>query len=311
MVGSDEERAQVEGAGRYNRGVFDFLKRQRRERITAEPFPEAWEEYLRANVAHYALLTPDEQARLRDDLRVFRAEREWEGAGGLSLTDEVTVTISALACLLTLGLPNRTDAYRGVSTILVYPAGYRVAGREPMPGGIVDVRESWRLGEAWQHGPVILSWADARDGARQTGDGHSVALHEFAHALDMADGDAEGVPRLHRAELYDAWQQVMDAEFNALREETYAGREAVLDSYGATNPAEFFAVATETFFEKPVALHHRHRLLYSVLRDYYGQDPAARTLRHLRSLPRAARKPAAEEIAAEPRKGRAWPWSEP
>ncbi len=302
--------------------MFDFIKRQRRERLTAEPFPEAWQEYLRANVAHYACLTPEEREQLHDDLRVFRAEKDWEGAGGLTLTDEITVTVSALAALLTLGLPARTDAYRSVSTIIVYPAGYRAPERRPLPGGIIDESGSWRLGEAWQHGPVVLSWADARaepcNEEDSEGRTHNVALHEFAHALDMDYGTAEGVPRLHNPEQYDAWQKVMDRAYQRLRADRYWGREQVLDPYGATNPAEFFAVATEAFFGNPLRLRRRHRRLYATLRDYYRQDPAARLLRYLRTLPRPERSPATETAAEDapapapptPRTGRAWPWSE-
>ncbi len=267
--------------------LFSFFTERRRENLVGEPFPEAWLPFLDANVPHYAYLSEAEQSRLRDDLRIFREEKNWEGCGGLTLTDEIQVTIAAQACLLTLGLENH-DYYPKVESVLVYPAAYKAPEREVGDSGVVDERSSSvRLGEAWMSGQVVLSWADARAGGQNPGDGHNVVFHEFAHTLDMADGTVEGTPRLHSQAQYDEWYEVMTQEYERLIEESrQGGSPEVLSDYGANDAGEFFAVVTEAFFEKPRQLRRRHKRLYHVLRGYYRQDTAARVILHLRRQPR-------------------------
>jgi Mlc titration factor MtfA (ptsG expression regulator) len=251
--------------------LFAWLKRRRRGRLLATPFPADWLAHLRLNVAVYEILTDAEQARLRDDLRVFIAEKSWEGCGGLTLTDEVRVAIAAQACLLLLGVEH--DYFKHVRTILVYPTAYRSPDGEVGPDGVV--REGiGRLGEAWLRGPVVLAWDEVQSGGQNHRDGRNVVLHEFAHQLDFLDGLGDGTPPLRDAEQYREWQRVMTAEFDRLRADVGRGRATLLDAYGATNPAEFFAVATECFFEKPRQLQERHPEVYGVLRGYYLQDPA-------------------------------------
>lgn len=243
-----------------------------------EPFPEEWEDYLADNVPYYDALTPEEQTRLRGLTRVIVAEKSWEGAGGLILTDEIKVTIAAQSALLLLGLTNH-DFYPNVHAIIVYPAAYRVRHEEMRPGGVIHRKRTTHLGEAWGYGqgPVIVSWADALHGAENPEDAQNVVLHEFAHKLDMRDGDADGVPPLPGGpSQYDSWAEVMQAEYNRLVDEAADGDADILDDYGAENPAEFFAVATETFFEKPRQLRRKRPRLYEVLKRYYNQDPAAR-----------------------------------
>jgi Mlc titration factor MtfA (ptsG expression regulator) len=254
--------------------IWTWLRERRRRRLVAQPFPPAWLEYLRRNVAHYQFLAPAEQARLRDDLRIFLAEKHWEGCGGLALTDEIMVTIAAQACLLLLGL--RHHYFERVLSILVYPRGYRGPEGEVAVGGLIPERGSARLGEAHYRGPVILSWADVLEEGRHPERGGNVVYHEFAHQLDMANGLVDGTPPLETPEQYRRWREVMGAEYRALVEASAHGRATLLDEYGATNEAEFFAVATECFFDRPVPLARRHPRLYEVLRDYYHQDPAAR-----------------------------------
>jgi Mlc titration factor MtfA (ptsG expression regulator) len=254
--------------------IFSWLKRWRRSRILSDPFPPLWLEHVQRNVPLYALLTQPEQAKLRDDLRVFLAERNWEGCGGLKLTDEMKVTIAAQACLLLLNLEH--DFFSRVPSILVYPHAYRDPSGERGSTGIIDEGGSGRLGEAWYRGPVVLAWdavLAARHGDR---DGRNLVLHEFAHQLDFLDGYSDGTPPLSGRAQYRRWHDVMTAEYNQLIKDSHKGRATLLDQYGATNPAEFFAVATECFFEKPVPMKHRHPQLYEVLRDYYRQDPAGR-----------------------------------
>jgi MtfA peptidase len=251
--------------------LFAWLERRRRRRLLAAPFPADWRAHLRLNVAVYEILTDTEQARLRDDLRVFIAEKSWEGCGGLTLTDEIRVAIAAQACLLLLGVEH--DYFGRVQTVLVYPTAYRSPDGEVGPDGVV--REGiGRLGEAWHRGPVVLAWDEVRAGGQNHRDGRNVVLHEFAHQLDFLDGLIDGTPPLRDAEQYREWQRVMTAEFDRLRADVEQGRATLLDAYGATNPAEFFAVATECFFEKPRQLQERHPEVYAVLRGYYCQDPA-------------------------------------
>ncbi len=253
---------------------FPWPFRNRRAAILAEPFPEAWLAIIDANVWHYALLTPSEQGRLRDDLRVFLAEKYWEGAQGLVVTDEIKVTVSALACLMTVGFELH-DYFPNVETILIYPSTY-VAPAAASSHGIVDMDGHARFGEAHGRGPVVLSWSDTVDGAQNEADGENLVFHEFAHKLDFRDGYADGVPFLRDTADVEEWARVMSAAYSKLVDDVRHYRHAVLRPYGATNSAEFFAVCTETFFEQPVRLRDKMPELYGVLRDYYGIDWAER-----------------------------------
>jgi Mlc titration factor MtfA (ptsG expression regulator) len=254
---------------------FSWLKRRRRRRLLDQPFPEEWLEILSRNVLSYARLTQSEQAKLRDDLRILVAEKHWEGCGGLTMTDEIKVTISAQASLLLLGFQ---DEYFDMSpTVLVYPDAYVAPGRTITKGGVVLEGEAHREGEAWYRGPIILSWADALAGGRCQSGGDNLVLHEFAHQLDMQNGRiVDGTPPLATREQYRRWQEVMSAEFDRLDRDCRHGRPTLLDCYGATDPGEFFAVASECFFERPREMSRRHPSLYEILRDFYHQDPARR-----------------------------------
>ncbi len=248
--------------------IFSWLRRKRREKLLRSPFPQAWLPWLEA-LPFYAHLSADQQARLRDDLRIFVAEKSWEGCGGLNLTDEMKVIIAAQACLLTLELDH--DHYPNVSTILVYPSTYRTQDHRDAAGVVRSGQAN--LGEAWPGGPVILAWDSIQGDVTQGADGRNLVFHELAHKLDMRDGLADGTPPLkHRAMITD-WVRVMTKEYERLRDASEHGHATLLDHYGATNPAEFFAVATECFFEKGRHLERRHPELYAVLCEYYGQSP--------------------------------------
>ena len=251
--------------------MFGYFKRRRRERLRATPFPPEWDDTLRKNVPLYDRLSEPDRRELQGHIQVFVAEKTFEGCGGLSLTDEIRVTIAAQACLLLLH--RDTDYYRRLVTILVYPSAYTAKGVESLGGGFVLEGEQGRLGEAWAAGVVVLSWDDVRSGASDVKDGHNVVLHEFAHQLDQEDGVADGAPPLDRRSRYVAWARVLGAEYERLRMSSRRGKKSVLDRYGATKPAEFFAVATECFFEKPVQMKKKHPELYDELREYYRQDP--------------------------------------
>ncbi len=254
--------------------IFSWLRARRRRGIVRQPFPDAWLGHLRRNVAHYDYLAEDEQARLRDDLRIFAAEKEWEGCGGLTITDEIKVTVSAQACLLLLGLKH--NYFERVLSILVYPSAYAGPKDERGPDGLIHEHGAGRLGEAHYRGPVVLSWDDVLEEGRDPGLGQNVVYHEFAHQLDMLNGLIDGTPPLEAPEQYQRWREVMTAEYQQLIDASAHGRATLLDQYGTTNEAEFFAVATECFFDKPLPLARRHPRLYEVLRDYYHQDPARR-----------------------------------
>jgi Mlc titration factor MtfA (ptsG expression regulator) len=257
--------------------AFHWLRERRRRKILRRPFPDAWRAILQSNNAQFGRLDAAEQGRLCELVQVFVAEKNFEGCGGLELTDEIRVTIAADACLLILALPH--DLYRSIETILVYPT---TVVQPPRPLGLMEVATMPMgggmpiLGEAHMRGPVILTWDAVRRGARHPERGHNVVLHEFAHKLDMLDHQADGTPPLDARADYRRWAEVCSASFIALQHRAERGERTVLDPYGATNEAEFFAVATEAFFDVPLALRDGEPALYDVLRDFYQQDPAAR-----------------------------------
>jgi Mlc titration factor MtfA (ptsG expression regulator) len=248
-----------------------WLRERRRSRIRRSPFPEEWEAILERNVPLYRRLSEADRSELKGHIRVFLAEKRFEGAGGLAITDEIRVAIAAHACVLLLH--RTTDYYPGLYTILVYPGAYVAerAVREPM--GTVTEQTETRLGESSTRGAIVLSWDAVEATASDVGDCRNVVLHEFAHQLDAQDGLVEGTPVLADRSRYVAWARILGREYERLRRDAALGRQTVLDRYGATSPAEFFAVATECFFARPKLLKARHPELYGELRGYYQQDP--------------------------------------
>lgn len=246
---------------------------RRRERLRQRPLPDSWIANIERNVPYYRTLNASDRRELHGHIQVFLAEKRFEGCGGLELTDEIRVTIAAQACILLLH--RDTDYYPSLRTILVYPDPYiaRVARR--LPGGIAIEGREVRLGESWVAGAIVLSWDDVLRGAADVHDGHNVVFHEFAHQLDAESGSANGAPDLPRRSMYIAWARVMKAEYAHLLDDLAHHRDTVLDGYGSTSPAEFFAVATECFFEKPLQLEKTHPALYDQLKLFYRQDPAA------------------------------------
>lgn len=205
-------------------------------------------------------------------MQIFIAEKRFEGVGGLEMTDEVRVTVAAQACLLVLH--RAADDYPALSTILVYPSAYRARETEHGEFGMVTEIEQVRAGEAYNAETIVLSWDDVRGGAAGDGDGHNVVFHEFAHQLDMEDRSSNGAPQLADERMYAAWSRVLGHEYAQLQDAVEHRHRTLLDPYGSQSPAEFFAVATETFFEKPIKLRDEHAELYGQLRDFYRQDPA-------------------------------------
>lgn len=257
--------------------MFNWLRDNRREKLRELPFPTEWETYIRANVAHYCVLDNAERAELRAMMQVFLNEKNWEGCGDLELTDEIRITVAAQACLLLLGLPH--NYYRNVDSILIYPSTVvppeRHLGVFERLDSPVD-SSAPLLGQAFAQGPVILVWDAVLHGARHPEQGHNVVYHEFAHKLDMLDGAADGTPILADQEQFTEWVAVCSREFLRLRSLAENGHKTFLDTYGAKNEAEFFAVGTEEFFDRPLALREHAPDLYHVLSAYYRQDPAGR-----------------------------------
>jgi MtfA peptidase len=165
-----------------------------------------------------------------------------------------------------------------MSSILVYPHSYFAYTSQRQPGGLVQEGIQARLGESWKRGPIVLSWDDVLRGAADPDDGHNVVFHEFAHQLDSESGAMDGAPSLPKATMYTAWVRVMSNEYNSLLIDLEQNHRHLIDAYGATNPAEFFAVVTEAFFEIPLQLKSRHPELYEQLQDFYQQDPASRLI---------------------------------
>ncbi len=252
--------------------MFGFFKRRRRNRLRVAPFPAEWTSFIEKNVRYYTRLPDADRRELQSLIQILLAEKTLEGCGGLVLTDEIKVTIAAQACLLLLH--RATDIYPKLTTILVYPSAYVAKAIKPLWNGLALEAEHVNLGESWMSGIVVLSWDDVRAGASDFADGRNLVLHEFAHQLDREDGAFDGTPPLEERSHYTAWARVLSAEYEQLKRDTWLGRPTVLDEYGTIDPAEFFAVATECFFEKPRALEKRHPELYAELRSFYRQDPA-------------------------------------
>ncbi|HUF26520.1 MAG TPA: M90 family metallopeptidase [Gemmatimonadaceae bacterium] len=251
--------------------MFGFLKRRRRRRLRESPFPEAWRRIVERRVPLWRRLPEEDRRELEGHVQVFLAEKPFEGAGGLVMRDEIRVTIAAQACVLLLH--RDIDYFPGLYAIVVYPTGFVVPMREE-EGGIVSEGLDDRLGESWTTGAIVLSWDDVRHGVADAGDGENLVLHEFAHQLDDEAGGVDGLPRLERGADGARWARVMRAEFERLRAEADRGEDTLLDPYGAETPAEFFAVATEYFFERGAELESLHPALYEEMRRFYKQDPA-------------------------------------
>ncbi|MDZ4754133.1 MAG: M90 family metallopeptidase [Phycisphaerae bacterium] len=240
-----------------------LLRRLRRKRILNRGPNSDFAMGLSA-VRHLRQLDPDRRERVIKDARVFAAETRWEGVSGFKVSDSMKAVVSAVACLLVCD--TRQTLYEDVSSVILHPAGYRAASQAG-PQGIVTEGVG-RLGEAHFHGPIVLSWADSlRDATQPTG--RNLVLHEFAHKLDMLDGMVDGTPPLPESIPLDRWVDTMTTEYDSLHGELIAGVMPTLHPYAATNPGEFFAVSTESYFERPIALRHVRPALYDLLKDYY------------------------------------------
>jgi Mlc titration factor MtfA (ptsG expression regulator) len=247
--------------------MFGWFRQRRRKKILAQSWPDEWSLHLQRNVRLSWEMSDEETAALQDRIKIFVAEKNWEGCEGLQLTEEMKVTIAAQACLMLLAI--KDWYFDNVTTVLVYPKAFR---RET-GDGLIAGQSQHRAGEAWQGGPIILSWKDSLSGGRNEDDGQNVVIHEFAHALDGLDGEMGGNVMFDDAATTQKWKQVVDEGYAKLCEAKETGRRTLLDHYGATNRAEYFAVATETFFEQPREMVREYPQLYSLLKKYYRLDP--------------------------------------
>ncbi|MHC4752459.1 MAG: M90 family metallopeptidase [Planctomycetota bacterium] len=245
-------------------------RRVKRKRLSATPFPDQWKQIVQKNVPLYNRLPDSLKEQLHGLVHVLIAEKNYQGCGGLEITDEIKVTIAAQASMLLLN--RRVTYFPKLHTILVYPHTY--VAKTVSSNGIVTVNgQSIRLGESWQNGPVVLAWDSVKGGTLNITDARNVVLHEFAHQLDQEDGTADGAPILEQRSSYITWARVLSKEYEALQRKKKKLRKSIMSKYGATNPAEFFAVATETFFEKPKQMKKKHPELYDELKNYYKSDP--------------------------------------
>ncbi len=252
--------------------LFGFLKQRRRHWLRSQPFRSEWMQTVTRNLPFFHRLSGADQAELLGHIQVFLAEKRFEGCDGLELSDEMRVTIAAQACLLLLH--RKTDYFPRLVTILVYPSAYMVDQHRHVEGPIWEEGKMARLGESGQRmGTVVLAWDAVQSGAADPGDGKNLVVHEFAHLLDYENDAADGAPALATREQQTSWRDVMRMEFASLRAADETGIPMLLDNYGATNPAEFFAVATEAFFERPRSLRAYHPKLYAELTGYFQQDP--------------------------------------
>ncbi len=249
-----------------------WRRARQRARLAAQPFPTAWRRLLRRHVPLVARLPALQQLRLKALMQIFLAEKPVIGCRGLRVTDEMRVTIAALACLPLLGAAR--GVYPELRQVLLYPSAFVVDRPVAAAGGVMSDQRRVLAGESWSKGQVLLAWDEVRRNAAAPGDGHNVVIHEFAHQLDQNGGAANGAPALPTAEAYRRWSGVMQQEFDALRSRLVHGEPGLIDAYAATDPAEFFAVVSELFFEKPVELADAHPALYAELSGYYRLDPA-------------------------------------
>jgi len=248
-----------------------WIPRVRLKRAVEAPFPEQWVEILERNIQVYTHLPMPLRLQLRRLIKQFLHQKHFSGAGGLIVDDEMRVTIAAQACMLQLN--RKGDLFPKLKYILIYPSAFIVARPQSDGSGVVSENRKGLLGESWQNGKVILAWDNVLHGAQNFVDGRNVVLHEFAHQLDSESGNADGAPLLAGKSCYRSWATALSQEFEDLQKDMRFGRRSLIDHYGATNPAEFFAVATETFFEKPEKMANHHSELFEVLVNYYRIDP--------------------------------------
>lgn len=249
-----------------------YLTKRRRELHQVEPLTIQQQQILQRAMPLYNRLPDSLRHQLNGHIQVFLKEKKFIGADGLIVEANMCLLIAANACLLLLN--RHSDYFTNVKTILLYPSAYRTR-QLSQEHGLVSAKEQIRLGESWPWGTIVLSWSDSLAGSVNDQDGHNVILHEFAHQLDQQNGGATGTPKLDDKTMYKQWESIFSEEYHQLKSQLWQHKESVIDRYGATNEAEFFAVVTESFFEKPLELRQQHTALYELLYQYYQVDPVS------------------------------------
>lgn len=256
---------------------FNWIRNQRRQEWLADEMPGTWNNWLHENVWQYAYLDDQQQQRVRAFVCILLHEKDWVGGSQFEVTEEMQVTVSGQSALLTLGF-EEPYYFDRLKTIILYPEPYdpQPASRDDLLIGQFDgppLLPEARLGESWQGGPVVLAWnAVLRDG-RNPRRRRSVVLHEFAHQMDALDGSTDGAPPMTSYDFEKRWYKITELEYQRLLEFAERNEPTLLDSYGATSHAEFFAVVTECFFTAPHEFAHRHKELFAVVEQLFGQDP--------------------------------------
>jgi len=243
----------------------------RSKSIKNQPFPKPWLEILNRRLPFFEKLPSPVQRHLQILIKIFIEDKSFVGCAGLEIDDEIRITIAAQACLLLLN--RKDDPYSQLQSILVYPTTFIATRQIKDELGLVSTNHVALLGESWSQGKVILAWDNVEFGVCNLEDGRNVVLHEFAHQLDNETGTHNGAPLLRTRGAYRSWAQIFSEEFESLQAKAYDGKDSLIDKYGATNPAEFFAVCTETFFEKPTELRRNHPELFEELEKFYGVNP--------------------------------------
>ncbi|GAB5499620.1 MAG: zinc-dependent peptidase [Pseudohongiellaceae bacterium] len=244
---------------------------QRRRRLLAQPFPAPWIQLLSERLAFYPELTDTQRKNLTNHIKLFLADKHFEGCAGQKINDEIRLVIAAQACLLVLnekGIP-----YPELRSVLVYPATFITAHDQRDEFGLVSQHHTVLAGESWSNGRVVLAWDQVAQGVANLHDGYNVVFHEFAHQLDSESGSTNGAPLLGKRGDYSSWAETFSREYQALERQAMHREPSLMDIYGATNPAEFFAVATETFLERPREMASEHPELYQQLARFYGLEP--------------------------------------
>ena len=248
------------------------LRRKREQLLANTPLEAEYVNLLQQHVPIYAKLPQQLRDELHGHINIFLDRKKFIGKAGVEITDKIRLVVAGNACLLLLRGNNRR--FTGFSSILIYPQTY-VAHNVQHDGLVATKQPSLRAGESWMRGPIVLSWTDILAGSVNAEDGHNVVIHEFAHKLDEQSGHMNGLPVLSRDSHYEQWGKVLSEEFDALQKRARRRKNKVLDEYGTVSPAEFFAVATESFFEKSVQMKQRIPDLYEQLQTFYNVDPAS------------------------------------
>ena len=257
--------------------IFAYLigkphwREYQRNKVRNQPFKKSWRKILQQRMPYFRQMPADLQLQLKQHIQVFLAEKEFVGCNGIKINDDIKITVAAQACLLLLN--RKTNFYPKLKTILVYPRAFIKEQQSLQPNGVQHTQTAVLAGESWEYGKVVLSWQDTIDGAKIPDDGRNVVIHEFAHQLDQENGKANGAPILEKGQSYQCWSDVFSVKFEQLKNEATLGAPSLFDYYGATNPAEFFAVASEVFFEQAQQFNAQHPKLYRQLTQYYQVDP--------------------------------------